>query len=148
MLGLPLIQRLLSEGPASPTIQGPGQEPELPPTVLVRRERTRERRTPILETLPTTQEPRSQTPERAPSLAPPAKPWETLSEPPRETLSVLAVSGVLGILEAITVPTTPNALVVIAVALSEYAPSNVLIDAPINTLRVLPIRYPRSSLIT
>ena len=68
-LGLPPIQRLASEGPAPSTIQEP-EQPELPPTVSIRRERTRERRAPILETPPTTQEPRSQTPERAPSLVP------------------------------------------------------------------------------
>ena len=125
-------------------VQPEPEQPGLPPSVTTRQERTRERRALVLETPSLAPETTSQTPERAPSLAPPpANPRETLSKSPRETLSVPAVSGVLGIPEAITVPTTPNAPVAMAVALSEYAPSNAPIYAPINTLRVLPIRQPR-----
>ena len=139
VLGLPLMQRLPSEGPASPAIQEP-EQPVLPSTVSTRRERTRERRAPALETPSLTQEPTSQTPERAPSLAPqpPPPPQETLSEPPRETLSMQNVPSVPEALEAVTALATPVALVA-EVVVAPNTP-NTPIDTPANTLRVLPIR--------
>src|ERR1019366_164384 len=118
------------------TIQEP-EQPELPPTVSIRRERTKERCAPALETPSLTQEPTSQTPERAPSLAPqhPPPPQETLSEPPRETLSVQNAPSVLEAPEAVTAPATPVALVAEVVVVP-----NTPIDTPVNALRVLPVR--------